>query len=82
MATKEKVSVRIDNKGRVTLPRDLRARLGVDLGDTLFVKYEAGSIRLVRAVEDPIATLATYADKEFEAGRTKDLREYMRENGL
>lgn len=78
------VAVRIDNKGRVTLPKSIRAALGVDSGDTVFLKYEpeGNLVCLVRAVEDPIAVLWEHAEKEYQAGRTKDLRDYAREQGL
>ncbi|HBQ28464.1 MAG TPA: AbrB family transcriptional regulator [Desulfotomaculum sp.] len=78
------IAVRIDNKGRVTLPKNIRQALGVDTGDTVFLKYEpeGNLVRMSRAVEDPIAVLWEHAEKEYQAGKTKDLRDYAREQGL
>ena len=84
MVKKNQVVVRIDEKGRVTLPKRIRVLFGVEPGDVVFLKYEqeGNMIRLVRAVEDPIAVLWEYAEKEYRTGRTKDLREYAKEQGL
>ena len=84
MVKGEQLIVRIDEKGRITLPKRIRVLFGVEPGDAVFLKYEreGNFIRLVRAVEDPIAVLWEYAEKEYQAGRTKNLRDYMREQGL
>jgi ABC-type lipoprotein release transport system permease subunit len=34
------IAARIDNKGRITLPRSMRQNLGVDRGDTVFLKHD------------------------------------------
>ncbi|MDH7479376.1 MAG: AbrB/MazE/SpoVT family DNA-binding domain-containing protein [Syntrophomonadaceae bacterium] len=84
MLTKERASttVKVDSKGRVTLPKEIRTILGVKLGDTVFLKADGHSVRLMRAVEDPLVILGEHAESEFRAGRTKNLREYMRERGI
>ena len=39
-------TTRIDDRGRVTIPKELRERLGLRAGDTLDVGIEAGEVRL------------------------------------
>ncbi|MGI9861176.1 AbrB/MazE/SpoVT family DNA-binding domain-containing protein [Moorella naiadis] len=84
MTKQSQMAVRVDSKGRVTLPDNIRIALGIKPGDNVFLKYEpeGNVVRLSRVAEDPLATLWQYAEKEYLAGRTKDLREYAREHGL
>lgn len=84
MPGKKQVAVRLDNKCRLTLPKSIREALGVEAGDTVFLKHEpeGNLVRITRAVEDPIAVLWEHAEKEYRAGRTKDLRDYAKEHGL
>jgi len=46
-------AVRIDDKGRVTLPKTMRDALGLQAGDTVFLKYEpqAKLLRLAPAID-------------------------------
>lgn len=84
MAKSNQLAVRIDEKGRLTLPKKVRTLLGVKPDDIVFLKYEpeGNVVRLVRAVEDPIAVLWEYTKEEYRSGRTKDLRDYAKEQGL
>ncbi len=83
MAEKTQVAVRIDEKGRVTLPKSIRKALGVEAGDTLFLKYEPEGklVRLARAV-NPFDILAEHAIREYQEGRTKTIEEYTREHNV
>lgn len=38
--------VKVTRKGQVTIPKDLRASLGIEIGDTLVVREEGGRIIL------------------------------------
>lgn len=68
-------TVRVDNKGRLSIPREAREALGVQPGDTFFVEYEDGVLRYAKA-ENPFDGLARHAKEEYHAGRTRDLREF------
>lgn len=76
-------TVRVDAKGRLSLPRRLREELGIEPGDTLFVEGGAGqaTLRLAKA-ENPFDVLAEHAIQEYRAGRTKPLRQFARENAI
>lgn len=80
----KQVSVRIDDKGRISLPVEVRLALGASTGDTVFLKYEPKGhlVRMVRAVEDPVAVLWEQAEEEFKSGGTRNLRDYASEHGV
>lgn len=83
MANTNEVAVRIDSKGRVTLPKSMRQTLGVDIGDTVFLKYDPkdNQVRLAPAVS-PFDILAEHAVREYREGRTKTIEECAREHGI
>lgn len=64
----------VDRKGRVLLPVELRARLGIKEGDPLFINEEGDTFRVAKAI-NPFDVLAQQALREREAGRTKNLRD-------
>ena len=39
-------TTRLDDRGRVTIPKELRERLGLRAGDTLDIDVESGEMRL------------------------------------
>lgn len=75
------VSVRVDDKGRLTLPASLRRQLGVEPGDVFFMQAKDGVLRLAKT-ENPFDALARHAMKEHEAGRTRDIRDIAKEWGV
>lgn len=83
MANPKQVAVRIDNKGRVTLPKKIREALGVDSGDTVFLKYEPENrqVRLAPAL-NPFDVLAEHAIEEYRAGRTRTVEEFAKEHDI
>jgi bifunctional DNA-binding transcriptional regulator/antitoxin component of YhaV-PrlF toxin-antitoxin module len=74
-------TVRVDERGRVTLPAKVREELAVLPGTVFCIKKELNGFRLAR-VEDPFDGLARYAIEEDDAGRTRNLREYARERNI
>jgi AbrB family looped-hinge helix DNA binding protein len=79
MANADQVTVKIDNKGRVTLPKYMRDALGIKIGDTVFLKYDPGDkqVRLASAIS-PFDILAEQAIEEYHAGRTKPIEEFAK----
>ncbi len=74
-------SVKVDAKGRLSIPRDLREALGIQPGDTLFVERDGEMLRYAKA-ENPFDALVQHALEERRAGRTKRLRDVARENTI
>lgn len=83
MTPKTEVAVRVDEKGRVTLPKNIREALGLEAGDTLFVKYdpESKQVRLALAL-NPFDVLAEHAINEHRDGRTRTIDEFAREHDI
>lgn len=71
-------AVQIDAKGRLTIPRAVRDELGLQPGTYVFVRSEGGFGRFAKAT-NPFEELASVAVGEFREGRTRGLRELMRE---
>lgn len=72
MADTSQMAVRIDNKGRVTLPKNLRKALGLETGDTVFLKYDPKNNQVLLApAVSPFDILVEHAIKEYREGRTK-----------
>ena len=78
----EKVPVKIDSRGRITVPKKAREEAGIQEGDILFMNLKPGKIEFTRAIEDPLVVLRDYSDKEYDEGRTKNLREYGKEKDI
>ncbi len=77
-----KITVKVDSKGRITLPKEIRESAKVEEGDVFFVDIDHGQIKLTEAVKDPIVMLREYAREEYKKGRTKNLRDYAAEKGI
>jgi bifunctional DNA-binding transcriptional regulator/antitoxin component of YhaV-PrlF toxin-antitoxin module len=80
-ALSETVAVRIDSKGRLTLPLKARKALGVVPGSTVFIQSEGNVLRIARA-ENPFDGLAHDAIEEDRRGRTRGLREFARDENI
>ena len=59
------MEVRVTRKFQVTIPERVRKKLGIKVGDRLFVKVEGGRIIMepMSTRSDPINYLKTLADK-------------------
>lgn len=77
------VTIRIDNKGRVTLPKNIRAALGVTFGDIVFLKYEPkdNQVHIAPAV-NPFDLLVEHAINEYQKKRTRTVEEFAVEHNV
>lgn len=77
------VTVKIDDKGRVSIPTDIRGQLGIRTGDVFFLETDAEHtvIHLAKA-QNPFDGLAEHAAEEYRAGRTRRLRDYALDRGI
>ncbi len=76
-------TVKVDAKGRLLIPRELRDELNIRPGDTLFVEREEGRAVLRYALaENPFDALADAAEDEYRAGRTRNLRSFTADDGI
>jgi len=78
----DKIVAKVDNKGRITIPKEVRETSGIEKGEVLFIDAELGQVKLTRAVEDPVVKLKEYTKQEYQAGKTRDLRDYAQEKGI
>ena len=70
-------TVRVDAKGRLTLPEKLRQELDIAPGDTLFYVKQGNELRLTKAIS-PFDLLAEQAIVEHLAGRTLPLGDHRK----
>ncbi len=76
-------SVKVDAKGRLSIPRELRDELDIQPGDTLFVEREQGRPVLRYALaENPFDGLAEHAEDDHRAGHTRNLRTFSADHGI
>lgn len=83
MAVNPVESVQVDDRGRITLPKELRIELDLEEGDTLLVHKEGNVIELAKMDpdENPFAILAKHAIEEHKKGNTIPLEDIAdREN--
>ena len=76
---KESVVVRVDNKGRITLPLKMRQEFHIETGDVFFVIPEKPGFYLAKA-ENPFDILAKHALEESRGGRTIPLENFIKDH--
>jgi AbrB family looped-hinge helix DNA binding protein len=74
---KNNYSVRVDEKGRISIPAGVRKELGLKTGDILFIRSEEKIMHLVKA-ENPFDVLAEHAVEDYKKGRTRNIRDIMK----
>ena len=73
---KETMTAKVDNKGRLSLPQDLRAMLHIEAGDIFFIETDKNDIIRLAKAENPFDVLAKHALEQSEAGKTITLEEF------
>lgn len=69
-------------KGQLLIPQPLRAALGIEPGDTLFVESEGNRVLRYAKASNPFDMLAEQALTEHSEHRTKDLRTFANEHAI
>ena len=75
------VPLRLDDRGRLTLPRDIREALHWEPGDIVYLHREDHGLHTVKGV-NPFDALAEQALLEHQAGATQDIRDEAKEWGI
>ncbi len=70
------MTAKVDNKGRLSLPHDLRAMLHIEAGDVFFIEADNNDILRLAKAENPFDVLARHALEESKAGKTITLEEF------
>ncbi len=75
--------VRVDAKGRVTLPKAIRDELSIQDGTPFFVKFIKGEgVVILAPAINPFDILAEQAMEEYKAGKTTNIEEYAKNHGI
>lgn len=73
--------VKIDDRGRISVPKVLRDKMKVESGDTLFISGDASGLKL-RKAENPFDVVAKHAIKQYKEGRTRSIKDFAAEMGI
>lgn len=73
---KEIMTAKVDNKGRLSLPQDLRLLLHIEAGDVFFIETDKNNVLRLAKAENPFDVLARQALEESRAGKTITLEEF------
>jgi AbrB family looped-hinge helix DNA binding protein len=72
----------MDAKGRIAIPAEIRAKLGLESGDAFFFEADENDVIRIAKAQNPFDALAENALEERRAGRTRRLRDYAAERGI
>lgn len=72
------VTTKLDNKGRISIPTSIREKLGLESGDVMFLDVQNMVLRVAKAT-NPFDALIEEAVEEFEAGETRSLRNFAKD---
>jgi AbrB family looped-hinge helix DNA binding protein len=77
------MSVKLDNKGRLVVPKEVREALGAQEGDVFYLDYDVFEGLLVfAAATNPLLRRIEEGRTEYKAGLTKSLDEVAAELGI
>ena len=81
MNAKKPIAVKVDAKGKITLPKSIRDKIHVQTGDVVYVEEDGnGGLRIIKG--NPFDVLAEDAIKQHREGKTIPLEEALRRLGL
>jgi AbrB family looped-hinge helix DNA binding protein len=76
-------SVKLDNKGRLVVPKEVREAMGAREGDVFYLDYDVFEGLLVfAAATNPLLRLVEEGRAEYQAGLTKSIDEVAAELGI
>ena len=75
------IPVRLDDRGRILIPRTIREALHAEPGDVFFIQQDENGMRIIKG-EDPFDALAEDAIREDDAGETVAFEEILRREGI
>ncbi len=75
-------TIRVDEKGRLSIPAKARKELGISPGDVLFFRIHGGMLQYAKVNADPFEILARQAMQEFEEGKTISIEDYAKKKGI
>lgn len=73
------ITAKVDSKGRLALPQDLRLFLHIEPGDVFFIKPDKDDTLRLAKVENPFDVLAKQAIKDSKSGKTITLEEFEKQ---
>lgn len=75
------VTTRMDDKGRISIPANIREALGLESGDVMFLDVQNAILRVAKAT-NPFDALIDEAVEELESGRTLNIRDFAADEGV
>ena len=75
------IPVRLDDRGRILIPRTIREALHAEPGDVFFIQQDENGLRIIKG-EDRFDALAEDAIREDYAGETVAFEEILRREGI
>ena len=72
------LSVRVNDSGQITLPRDIMERLGLENGSNVYLFETKGRVILQNTVLDPMDVLKAYEKGEIELDEDEILDEVVK----
>ena len=77
------MSVKLDNKGRLVVPKEVRDAMGAREGDVFYLDYDVFDGLLVfAAATNPLIQRVEEGRAEYKAGQTKSLDDVAAELGV
>lgn len=73
--------IKIDDRGRISLPKSIRDKMGVETGDTVFALWRHGDLVLRKAI-NPFDVLVEDAIREYKSGQTRNIDDLAAEFGV